>query len=151
LIKPLDTHADIAATLLYPITNWPFRALYEEVLSWSAARRSEVIDVALRSRTRRDELLREFRGGLYAFDIVMDIGAYRDLHRHRRCQQFRQPYTGELGFDTPQTATDCGIEAEFRQAMDAAGAAMQQLPQPAAQYLMPFGMRSRFLFKMDFA
>ena len=31
----------------------------------------------------------------------MDIGAYRDLHRHRRCQQFRQAYSGRLGFDTP--------------------------------------------------
>ena len=26
-----------------------------------------------------------------------------------------------------------------------------QLPQPAAQYLLPFAARSRFLFKMDFA
>ena len=70
--------------------------------AWSAAQRNEVIDVALRSRTRRDELLRGFRGGLYAFDIVMDIGAYRDLHRHRRCQQYRQAYGGSSGYDTPQ-------------------------------------------------
>src|SRR5258706_6261409 len=30
-------------------------------------------------------------------------------------------------------------------------AAMSRLPVPAAHYLMPFGARSRFLFKMDFA
>ena len=42
---------------------------------------------------RRDELLRNFRSEPYVFDIVMDIGAYRDLHRHRRCQQFRQGYS----------------------------------------------------------
>ena len=53
------------------------------------------------SRTRRDELLRGFRAAPYAYDIVMDIGAYRDLHRHRRCQQFRQAYTSNLGFETP--------------------------------------------------
>jgi thymidylate synthase ThyX len=35
--------------------------------------------------------------------------------------------------------------------MDAAIAAMQKLPNPARQYLLPFGARSRFLFKMDFA
>jgi hypothetical protein len=35
--------------------------------------------------------------------------------------------------------------------MRSALAAMQQLPQPGAQYLLPFGARSRFLFKMDFA
>jgi hypothetical protein len=28
---------------------------------------------------------------------------------------------------------------------------MRELPQPGAQYLLPFGARSRFLFKMDFA
>ena len=41
--------------------------------------------------TRRDEILAGFRGGLYAYDFVIDIGAFRDLHRHRRCQKFRQP------------------------------------------------------------
>ena len=99
--RPIDTHADIAATLLYPAVDRPFYELYEMTRGWSAARRNEVIDVALGSRDRRDELAREFRGGLYAFDIVMDIGAYRDLHRHRRCQQFRQAYSGKLGYDTP--------------------------------------------------
>ena len=29
--------------------------------------------------------------------------------------------------------------------------AMRRLPHPGAQYLLPFGARSRFLFKMDFA
>ncbi len=46
---------------------------------------------------------------------------------------------------------DCGIEQTYQCAMSATVAAMRELPQPAAQYLMPFGMRSRFLFKMDFA
>ena len=72
----------------------PFPHLYEMAAGWSAARRREVIDVALASRTRRDDMLAGFRGGLYAYDMVIDIGAYRDLHRHRRCQQFRQAYTG---------------------------------------------------------
>ena len=98
LIKPADTVADIVATLLYPVTDRPYRELYEMARAWSAARRNEVLDVALRSRSRRDDLLRNFRGAPYVFDIVMDIGAYRDLHRHRRCQQFRQAYSAKLGF-----------------------------------------------------
>ena len=121
------------------------------VSGWSAARRNEVIDVALRSRTRRDELLREFRGGLYAFDIVMDIGAYRDLHRHRRCQQFRQPYTGRLGYDTPQALVEAGLESMYDALMAETFSAMAEMEPAAANYLMPFGARSRFLFKMDFA
>ena len=151
LIKPSETHAEIAATLLYPVTGRSFRDLYATACDWSAAQRNEVIDVALRSRTRRDELLRGFRGGLYAYDMVMDIGAYRDMHRHRRCQQYRQAYSGKLGFDTPQALKDAGIAASYEAVMTETLAIMTRLPEPASHYLLPFGARSRFLFKMDFA
>lgn len=151
LTRPSDTHAEIAATLLYPVTDWPFRELYELTRSWSAARKNEVIDVALRSRTSRDELLRGFRGGLYAFDIVMDVGAYRDMHRHRRCQQYRQDYSGDLGYDTPEAIVESGVGSLYGGVMKETFAAMKSLPAPASHYLLPFGARSRFLFKMDFA
>jgi thymidylate synthase ThyX len=151
LLRPTETAADIAATLLYPVTNRPFRELYDMAASWSAARRREVIDVALRPRTRRDELLAGFRGGLYAYDMAIDIGAYRDLHRHRRCQQFRQAYDAELGYDTPELVEKAGAGGIYRQAMESAWKAMRALPSPGSHYLLPFGARSRFLFKMDFA
>jgi thymidylate synthase ThyX len=151
LVHLTSTHAEIAATLLYPVTDRPFRELYEMARGWSAARRDEVIDVALRSRTQRDELLRGFRGGPYGFDIVMDIGAYRDLHRHRRCQQFRQAYGGRLGYDVPEAMVQSGLKETYDAVMGETFAAMAALPAGGAEYLMPFGARSRFLFKMDFA
>jgi thymidylate synthase ThyX len=151
LLKPTDTPADIGATLLYSVTGRSFRELYELAASWSPARRAEVIDLALSSRTRRDEILGSFRGGLYAYDFVIDIGAYRDLQRHRRCQKFRQPYTGTLGYETPALIADAGATEIYSSAMDAAFQAMHALPAPGAQYLLPFGARGRFLFKMDFA
>jgi thymidylate synthase ThyX len=151
LLKPADTPADIVATLLYPVTSRSFRELYDLAASWSAARRAEVIDLALGSRTRRDEILGAFRGGLYAYDFVIDIGAYRDLQRHRRCQKFRQSYTGTLGYETPTLIADAGATELYDSAMNAAFQAMHALPAPGAHYLLPFGARSRFLFKMDFA
>src|ERR1039458_9915264 len=89
--------------------------------------RAEVIDVALQSRTRRDEILAGFRGGLYAYDMVMDVGAFRDLHRHRRCQKFRQAYGGNLGFDTSKLVTESGAGELYRAAMEAALAAMHRI------------------------
>ena len=151
LLKPSDTSADISATLLYSVTDRPYRELYEIARAWPNERRMEVIDVALRSRTRYDELLREFRGGLYVYDIVMDIGAYRDLHRHRRCHQYRQAYSGQLGYATPKAIHDAGLRAQYDAAMLANHDAMAKLPAPGSHYLLPFGARSRFLFKMDFA
>jgi thymidylate synthase ThyX len=151
LMKPSDTLTDIVATLLYPVTDWPYRELYELARSWSLARRNEVLDVALQSRSRRDELLRNFRGAPYVYDIVMDIGAYRDLHRHRRCQQFRQSYSAHLGFETPEAIREAGLSASYQALITQARNVWASLPQQGAQYLLPFAMRSRFLFKMDFA
>ena len=151
LLRPLNVPADIVATLLYPVTERPFRELYEIARGWNERCRAEVMDVALGSRTRRDEILSGFRGGLYAYDLVMDIGAFRDLQRHRRCQKFRQAYTGKLGFDTPKLIGEAGATDTFTAAMRNALEIMQGLPAPGAHYLLPFGARSRFLFKMDFA
>src|SRR6185369_12891921 len=128
LLRPANIPADIVATLLYSVTGRPFRELYDMACEWSQARRAEVIDVALRSRTRRDEILAGFRGGLYAYDVTIDIGAFRDLQRHRRCQKFRQPYTGRLGHDTPALIADAGASKVYESAMSAAFEAMQSLP-----------------------
>ncbi|HEY1577067.1 MAG TPA: FAD-dependent thymidylate synthase, partial [Terracidiphilus sp.] len=101
LLQPSDHLADICATLVYPVTDRPYRELYANVLAWPPNRRRELLDVALGSHDKRGDLPRHFRCAPYVFDIVMDIGAYRDIHRHRRCQQFRQYYTNRLGYDTP--------------------------------------------------
>jgi len=151
LVRPIEVAADIVATLLYPVTDRPFRELYELACAWSERRRAEVIDVALQSRTGRDEILSGFRGGLYAYDFVIDIGAYRDLQRHRRCQKFRQEYAGALGYETPALISEAGVGEIYADAIHAAFSAMRTLPSPGAHYLLPFGARSRFLFKMDFA
>jgi len=151
LVKPSDTVADIVATLLYPVTDWPYRELYEMALSWSGPQRNEIIDVALRSRTKRDELLRNFRSEPYVFDIVMDIGAYRDLHRHRRCQQFRQSYSAKLGFATPDAIAAAGLSERYAAFLSRAYNVSVTLPTPGRHYVLPFATRSRFLFKMDFA
>ena len=143
--------ADIVATLLYPVTDRPYRDLYELARSWTSAMRNEVIDVALRSRTSRDELLRNFRGAPYVFDIVMDIGAYRDLHRHRRCQQFHQQFTTELGFETPDAIANAGLSDLYASLLNDTSDVVKTLSVPASHYLLPFAMRSRFLFKMDFS
>ena len=151
LLQPSDHLADICATLVYPVTDRPYRELYANALGWSLNRRRELLDVALGSHEKRGDLPRHFRSSPYVFDIAMDIGAYRDFHRHRRCQQFRQQYTNRLGYDTPDLIASCGLETVYSNALVQSDAAISRLPQPAAQYLLPFAARSRFLFKMDFA
>jgi thymidylate synthase ThyX len=151
LLRPADALTDIVATLIYTATNRPYRELYELVWAWSVAQRNEVVDVALKSRTQRDELLREFRSGTYVYDFVMDIGAYRDMHRHRRCQQFRQSYGTHLGFSVPGGVEAAGLSSLYSGALETVRNVIDSLPSPSSDYLLPFATKGRFLFKMDFA
>lgn len=152
LIRPTDPLDEIAASWLYSATSAPFRIILDDISSWSISRKREVIDVALEGRETREELLREFRSGYaYVFDIVCDIGAYRDIHRHRRCQQIRQEFTGALGFETPELIVEAGLAERYAGDMQAAAQARMVLPERAGHYLLPFATRCRSLYKMDFA
>jgi len=146
--RPAETAADIVATLLYLVTDRPFRELYTLAAGWSAARRREVMDVALQSRTRRDDLLAGFRGGLYAYDMAIDIGAYRDLHRHRRCSNSGRR-TAETWDMTRRNwwkiRSGRGVSAS-----DGGGVASDARAACAGLALSAaVRRRSRFLFKMD--
>ena len=123
LLRPADGAADIVATLLYPVTSRPFRELYGIAEGWSQAVRREVLELALGSRGNRDDIPRAFRNAPYSFDMAIDIGAYRDLRRHRRCRQFRQDHSGRLGYDTPELVGQCGAAGIYRHAMETALAA----------------------------
>ena len=149
-----ELEIDIAAGLLYPVCHFPYRQIREAVAAQPARRRSELVELGLRHRSRHDEMLRPFAAAQgFRFDILMDIGGFRDMHRHRRCVQLRQHYTSAHGFDLPEDAEAIGIRSEYDTAVQAAFAAAGAL-EPAGndwRYLLPLGTRCRALFQMDFA
>jgi len=162
LLDEVPLEIDLATTLLYEHCHYSFRQLQREVEGLSAERRAEIIELGMRHRGRHDELLRAFSAGQqFRFDILMDIGGYRDMHRHRRCTQIGQAYTFAHGFDTPAEISAAGhagrYGATMRQAAEVAHELVPKLEQtPGAeaedvQYLIPLAYRKRTLFKMDFA
>ncbi len=142
---------DLAASLLYPACHYPYRQLRDAVAALKEKQRDEIVDLGLRERGRHDELLREFAAGQrMRFDILMDIGGFRDMHRHRRCVQLLQGFTGRHGWETPEGLGALG--PVFTGAMQAAAGAAARLGDlEAAQYLLPLATRTRALFRMDFA
>ena len=155
LVQPGDALDESVASWLYAVTDHPFRVILDAVSGWSAARKMEVLDTALEGRNSRDELMQPFRSGYrYVFDVVCDIGAYRDMHRHRRCQQVRQAFSDRLGCERPELLDEAGVGEIFDGALAAAAearAAIRAASGPASHYLLPFAARCRSLFKMDFA
>lgn len=155
LIEPHDPMDELVATLLYRVSHAPYRAILALVRDWTEKQKRETVEVALRRRGPYDELIKEFRSGYaFVFDILMDIGGWRDLHRHRRCQQVQQTFTTRHGYEVPPVLVAAGLDQDYRMAMDAVRADIERLrgaSQEAALYAIPFGFRVRCLFKMDYA
>ncbi len=159
-----DLEVEIATSLLYPHCHYSYRQLRGAVAALTEARRDEIIGLGVQHRGRHDELLRGFKSGDgFRFDIFMDIGGFRDMHRHRRCVQLIQQFTHLHGYEEPvcpgqPTLAEAGLDGLYREAMVAAYAACEHVrssgePEAAesAQYLLPLGTRCRAMFKMDFA
>jgi hypothetical protein len=159
-----DLEVEIATSLLYPHCHYSYRQLRGAVTALSETRRNEILKLGTAHRGRHDELLRAFQAGHgFRFDILMDVGGFRDMHRHRRCVQLLQPFSDAHGYDEPvcpgqPTLEDAGLAAQYKTAMDAALLAYRELcdsdepeAKQSAQYLLPLGTRCRALFKMDFA
>ena len=100
--ESLSLEIDLAASLLYPHTHYRYRQVREAVAALSESRIDEIIQLGTQHRGRHDELPRAFAAanGL-RFDILMDIGGFRDMHRHRRCTQLLQGYTTVHGYEMP--------------------------------------------------
>ena len=119
---------ELATTLIYGHCHYSYRQIRETVAAAGDARRREIIDLGLRHRGRHDELLRHFSAGQqFRFDILMDIGGFRDMHRHRRCVQIMQDFTTVHGFDTPPEIEAAGVRSEYESAMKRAESAVQIL------------------------
>jgi thymidylate synthase ThyX len=155
--EPLEL--ELAATLLYEHCHYPYRQVREAVESAGEKRRREIIELGMRRRGPHDELLRPFAAGQgLRFDILMDIGGFRDMHRHRRCVQIGQGFTTGHGYDVPEELPGAGEAGAYEQAMRRSAEAVEELARTAgpeaeenSQYAIALGFRKRTLFKMDFA
>lgn len=155
--EPLEL--ELATTLLYQHCHYSYRQIRNQLEAMGAKLQREIIDLGLQHRGKHDEMVRAYCSGQkFRFDILMDIGGFRDMHRHRRCVQIGQGFTTLHGYDVPQEYEAAGRRSEYESTMRQAVAAVRQLsetgaPEAAenAQYAIPLAFRKRTLFKMDFA
>ncbi len=161
---------EMVATLLYRYdrAGRSYGQALRATEEMTESQRREVFDLSLRDRGTHDEPLREHQSGYsLAFDVVMDLGSFRDLHRHRRTVQVQQPLTFEHGFERPEEVFQAGLgpeaalsalehglgEAFVESLVKAEQAArlVRAVDERAADYLLPLAYRTRCLFKMDWA
>lgn len=148
-----DGEAKVAAALLWEHQSQPLDAILTALEREPKETTRRIIrDVLTIRRHRTHKPSRAFEHTVYTFDIVCDIGAFRDLHRHRMMTQQRQDYTTDLGFVTPADIVQIGQKASYEKAMLQARKAYETLRRrlpDEAQYAVPFGYMLRWTIKLN--
>ncbi|MBR8830436.1 MAG: Flavin-dependent thymidylate synthase [Chroococcopsis gigantea SAG 12.99] len=143
----------IIAAILYPHTDLTLEQIQEAVENLSAAEKREIIDTYIGERLSRfHKPGRALEETYYTFDILADIGAYRDLHRHRVMTQERQLYTVRHGYDTPIELIEANLHQGYKSALNQAAETTETIGQElpfAAQYVVPFAYKIRWRIKLN--
>ena len=87
------------------------------------------------------------------FDLLINIGEFRDLQRHRLLTPDRQPYTTAHGYDTSdQIQAVPEILSVYNAAMERADRLYREIVDEypnQVQYLIPYGYRVRYNVELN--
>jgi thymidylate synthase ThyX len=162
---------EIISTLLYrtDLAGHSYAQIQDVVAQIPQDELDMMIASAWEDRGPHDEIPRELHSGYQVkFDLLLDIGAYRDLHRHRRCTQITQALTTKHGYVNAETTFLRGLEDDelvrqakqkglldlYENALDQAGVFIDSISNEvpySSSYALPLAYRTRALFKMDAA
>ncbi|MBI3250064.1 MAG: FAD-dependent thymidylate synthase [Deltaproteobacteria bacterium] len=148
-----DAEEKILAAMVYPHVRHSLSQLRQIVAAMSAEQREALlVEYLQRRRHRRDKPGRALEQVFYTFDVIGNLGLYRDLHRHRLLTQERQNFTTSHGYDTPDELATTEFKSAFERGMEAADRLYRRLYQDhpqEAQYVVPFAYRVRWYMKMN--
>ena len=148
-----DAEAKVIAAMLYGQARQPLEQLRKIAAALSQMERRQILqEYFAKRRHRRDKLSRAFENVYYTFDILGNLGLYRDLHRHRILTQERQDFTTAHGYDTPPEIEAGSFKGEFDHCMKRAAELYEQIYADLpgeAQYVVPFAYKIRWYMKMN--
>ena len=141
-----EAERKVVAAALFPYSDAPWNELHADP--------GPALEALLTDRSnRRQRPARALEHAQYAFEIVANFAAYRDLHRHRMLTQDRQLLGTSLGFDMPPGLRELGMKERFTAAIEAAATAhgriQRDLGPALAQYVVPLAFRVRWYFRAN--
>jgi thymidylate synthase ThyX len=148
-----DAETKTVAAILYPHTDLPLEAMRALAARLPVEERLAIIRAYVGERgSRFHRPGRAFEEPFYTFDLLADLGAYRDLQRHRTLTQERQRYGVTHGYITPPELAEAGLAAPYERALECAAEAVEaigaELPEQA-QYGVPLAFRIRWRIKLN--
>lgn len=143
-----DGETKILAGILFKEAHADWATVHERAKKFSDNEKKELFAAYLSGRTARwHKVGRAFENSYLRFEITMDLGAYRDLHRHRMMTQERQLFSCHHGYSVPAELKEAKLDGAYRVALDRAGslfAKLEQYDRELAQYAVPLAYRVRF-------
>jgi thymidylate synthase ThyX len=142
-----DGEDKIIASLLYPELKEPWEKILEKVKRLSFFEKEKILEKVLKDRKYRwYKVPRAFENVYLRFEILLNIGAWRDLQRHRMQTQFHQKFNIDNGFDVPEELEEIGLKEKFVSAIENLEKLYQKIEdKDLAQYAVSFAHRVRFL------
>ncbi len=108
-----DGENKILAGLLYPLVKEPFDFVLSKVRKLSLQEKEEVLEEILKDRKYRwQKMPRALELVYLKFEIKTNIGAWRDLQRHRMQTLINKIFSIEEGFEIPDFYKEIGLEKE---------------------------------------
>jgi len=138
----------IIAGVIFVVTHTSWEKAFDIARSLSDDERREILGFYIAGRKERwYKVGKAFENSYLRFEIVMNIGAYRDLQRHRMMTQERQLFTTRHGYDIPKEIEEAGLVDEFVDALQRVNLLYSLLENDnpeLAQYVVPLAYRVRF-------
>src|SRR5947199_4916456 len=135
----------ILAGIIFEQTHSSWDEALEKARTLNDPGRRELFERYLLKRSARwQKVGRAFENTYLRFEIVMDIGSYRDLHRHRMMTQERQRFSTSHGYNVPDELEQSGLAGPFRDALDKAHRLFEKIEPhdpELAQYVVPLAYR----------
>jgi len=108
-----DGENKIIAGLLYPLVKEPFDFVLNKVRELSLKEKEEILEKILKERKYRwQKMPRALELVYLKFEIKINIGAWRDLQRHRMQTLINKIFSIEEGFEVPSFYEEIGLKKE---------------------------------------
>jgi thymidylate synthase ThyX len=149
----LDSPYKVAASLLFEYADVGLHELEEYCRNLPEEELNRILDAGCNYReNRRHKSPRALENAFFTFEIVADFGIFRDLHRHRMLTQDRQVLTCNFGYFVPNEIIDTEMEKQYRDAMDEAKKAYEQIAEELpeeAQYVVPMAYNVHWYYNIN--
>ena len=134
---------------MFPASKSSWMDLMRAARKMGAEDKRRVITNYLEGRNQRwQKVGRAFENAFIRFEIVMNAGAYRDLHRHRMHTQERQLFTVAHGYDLAPEIGEAGLADAVRRVTEKVESlyakVAEKLSEEHAQYETTLFHRIRF-------